>query len=327
MIRRFLFAASAALTFAGCSRSLAEPVASEDDGLYTLRVTVPAPATKSMLGADDSAIEDLQILVFDEDGLLEAYEAGPGNSHSFQCTKGVKEVVALVNAPSMQNVASYSDLVAVSSDLVGDNRPGRLVMEGKASLTVDGSQEMHTATIEVRRLATKISLGTVTLDFEAEHYNQLQFSITGVYLVNVAGEKKYLSDVAPTLWYNRMKVEDGGDVPLICDKLAPAVAVKEGTPYTAVHDFYCYPNPSPDSSEAEWSPRSTRFVVEAVLGEDTYFYPVTMPVLVQNTAYKVNLTIRRPGSLSPDVPVQTYWGEGVVTVVPWGDPVVVDKEI
>ncbi len=329
MKKTLFYAAVAALALIGCSEKDVEPVKMQKEAAeFTLNVSVPVTATKSGETVDDSAVEDVQILVFDDDGLLEAYAQG-GNETQLQlrCTAGTKNVVALVNAPDMSDIRSRTSLVAKSTDLLADNAPGRLVMEGEKELIISVGVESYEVTVPVRRKVAKVYLGSVDLDYSVDHYKYRTFTIDAVYLINVVGNKYYLSDTEPYLWYNKLMAEDSGKVPMLYDKLTTPLTVHPDIAYTGTHVFYCYPNSSADSSHPAWAPRSTRFVVEATLDGNKCYYPVTMPVIAQNKAYKVNLVIKRPGSDSPDIPVQTYWGDGNVEVKDWEEVITVDKEL
>lgn len=315
----------AALALVGCNENDVE--SAEFRGkTVTLDISLDCPQTRSTSSADDSAISNVQIFIFDQSGTIEAYRNGGNEPMKFQCTAGPKDIVAIVNGPSMAGISTLDQLKQQKSDLLADNAPGSLVMEGHASFTVDVSQTENPVKIQVKRLAARISLGSINVDFETEYYKSKEFKVQGIYLINVAGEKTLLAESTDVnTWYNKLTLEDVGKNSLIYDALSENIA--DGGSYTGEHNFYCYPNPSADSSDATWSPRSTRYVVEAMLGTEVFYYPVTMPVIEQNTAYKINLTIKRPGSTTPDVPVQTYWGEGSVEVVGWGDVNVIDKEI
>jgi hypothetical protein len=60
-------------------------------------------------------------------------------------------------------------------------------------------------------------------------------------------------------------------------------------------------------------------VLEARIGQDRYYYPVSIPDVERNTAYEVHLTVTRPGSSSPDVPVDVEAVSVTVNVVDWTD--------
>ena len=330
MRKKFIYAAIAASALIGCTENDAEPLAGGkvEEPEFILNVSVPVVATKSMENADDDAVGDVQILIFDEDGIMEAYgNTVNGTELSVRCTAGQKSVVAVVNGTDLSSVRTRTGLQGMKSDLLNDNTPGHLVMDGEINYVIDGSKTNYDITVPVKRMASKISLGRVALDFDIQHWDDTDFRIESVYLINVAGTMNYISSADPTSWYNKLKLENGGKKSILYDLLPTPVSVDIDTPYTGVHNFYCYPNPAADSSDPEWSPRATRFVIEATFDGEKCFYPVTMPVITRNKSYTVNLVIKRPGSSSPDKPVQTYWGDSTVDVQDWDEYITVDKEL
>ena len=98
--------------------------------------------------------------------------------------------------------------------------------------------------------------------------------------------------------------------------------------YDKKNTFYCYPNPeSNDNFSSTWSPRHTRLVVEALLGDTRYYYPVTLPEIESNKIYDVNLKITRPGSSLPDIEVDKFAVGFTVQVKDWEIGASVSEEI
>lgn len=282
--------------------------------MIELGVSLPAEMTKVTGESGEDAVADLQVFVFDGSGNLEAYGHAAASSLTLSCYPGSKKAVALVNAPGYRDITSYSGLVAKLS-LLTDNAVGRLVMEGETDVRLTTSSSV---TVPVTRIAAKITLKSVVNAMELEFHRQQTFALTSVYLINVAGDRKYLSDSAPEKWYNKMKYESGSPS-FLWQSLNGKVL-----DYDAAHSdgnyFYCYPNHTEeDFNEGSWKPRHTRLVVEATLGGTTCYYPVTLPEVDQNTAYEISLTVTRPGSDSPDDPVDTHSAEFKINVVDWID--------
>lgn len=282
--------------------------------MIELGVSLPSGMTKVTGESGEGAVADLQVFVFDESGALEAYGHTASSSLTLNCYPGSKKAVALVNAPSYSEITSYSGLTAKLSSLT-DNAVGRLVMEGETDVRLTSSTSV---TVPVSRIAAKITLKSVVNAMELEYHRKQTFALTSVYLINVAGDREYLGDSAPTQWYNKMKYESASPS-FLWQSLNGKVLSYSGT-----HDdgnyFYCYPNHTEeDFNDGSWKPRHTRLVVEATLGGNTCYYPVTLPEVDQNTAYEISLTVTRPGSDSPDDPVDTHSAEFKIKVVDWID--------
>ena len=274
-------------------------------------------------GDDESNVSDYQVLVYDMSSrMLETY-ASPDPSASsvtLQCTTGPKDIVVLANAPDMSKVVSYDAFVASPSLLI-DNSAGELVMEGHAECDITSA--VNSVTVNVRRVVAKVVLEDITIDFESDAYDAMDFVLKSAYLTNVAADKKYLSeDPKPTIWYNkvfRIPAYEADD--LIYENLGN-VELHNPQIYSDKHHFYCYPNPYEEDtfSASVWTPRPTRLVVEAELDGKLYYYPVSLPVLKQNTIYNVSLHIVRPGATSPEQDMDRYAASFMIKVEEWEGP-------
>ena len=316
MKTKSFFAAFAAVALASCSQVQVETP--ETDGLVELNVNVPEVKTRlTGTPSSEDAVSNLQIFVFDDaTGALEAYGNQNASSIKLRCLPGVKDIVALVNAPSLSGIATMSELLTKTSSL-SENAKGKLVMSGiLEDKTLSATS--NTATVDVSRIAAKVTLLSVTNSMDLVANQKKEFKVTGVYLINVAGDRKYLADSTPSKWYHKMEYESSNTLSFLYD--APATAVAYGSSYSTQHHFYCYPNLTyTDANNGTWSARKTRLVVEATLGGETCYYPVTLDEVSQNTAYTVTLTVTRPGSSSPDEPISTSDATFTVKVKDWID--------
>lgn len=319
MKRKLFIAAVAAVALAACEEKINEQTVSADE-MVELTVSIPSVATKvsekNEPGTPD-AVHSLQVFLFDDTGALEASDKQSNASLVLPCVPGEKKVVALVNAPEVTGVTSYAQLTSQASRLT-DNTIDSMVMEGEVEVNVTSNVSI---TIPVSRLAAKVVLRQVINSFELLTHQQMDFTVNAVYLVNVAGEKYYLSDTTPTLWYNKMKNEYDaakGDPSFIYEAMSSPVKIPYNGTYTADKYYYCYPNPvAADTSDETWSERYTRLVVETTLGTETVYYPITLPKVSKNTAYEITLKVTRPGSSSPDVPVSGHVAEFKIQVQDW----------
>ena len=275
----------------------------------------------SISSDDEVAVSSLQVLVFRPDGALDAYGTVDNDTEiTLSCTAGSRTAYAVVNAPSLASVSSEAGLLSTAT-LLSENSASAFQMIGSRTVTLPQAQ---TVTIDVERIVSRISIKSVTRSFTSASLAAKTFTIDEVFLVNVAGDNVFSLDGAPSTWFNQ-RAYSSEQAAFTHD--APAQSMENGATYSTVHSFYAYPNPTvDDSSETTWSARHTRLVLKTTLGTDTYYYPITLPSLEPNKSYEIeNLTITRPGSDSPDVPVSfadcTFdlhvldW-----TVVPVADP-------
>ncbi len=266
--------------------------------------------------ANETNIRNTQIFVFRNDGSLDAYRSVDASSNiKISCTTGEKDIYALVNAPAEASVSSKTELLAKTSKLA-DNSIDGLVMFGK----VLGIQlnESGNIDIPVKRLVARLSVNKITSDFTSVAYQNMTFKVNSIYAINVAGDINYGLNESPAIWLNKSKFCDDTAKELLYQNTGNAV-VTQTSPYETPASFYVYPNKTAQDSQAEeFSARYTRVVVETTLGDKKYYYPISIPDIESNKTYTINnLTITRPGSISPDVPVTSYECAFSVSVTDW----------
>lgn len=321
MTRKIFFvAAMTVAALCGCSKKTAELSGTFGEDVQ-MQFSIPSPSVRSVGETNEDAVAFLQIFVFDKAGRIEASGYAADDELTLTCKTGVKDIYAIVNSNQITGIQTYSDLEKMTSDLA-ESQNGYFVMAGRRTdyeFLPDGG----TVSIEVTRLPAKVMLSKVSTKFELDVYQSLPFEILSVYLLNVAGQRNYLaefmshSDLSSVdLWYH-MRNKEENPLSMLKDDLS-GVLINEAEPYETVHSFFCYPNDAQtDTSQEEWSPRRTRLVVEARLGDVVYYYPVTLPVIESNMQYNVQLEVTRPGSSDPDIPVSKYDATFNVTVAPW----------
>ncbi len=316
---KFFVAAAAALMSAACSEKIEEcPVQSGEK--VDLEIKLSGVATRTTDVSGEKTVNNLQVFVFGSSNKLEAYEnTSDAESLTIGVLTGTKTIHVLVNAPKLSGIVNYEDLYKTSSSLTANNVSG-FVMEGWKTLDVTSVNK--SVTVDVKRLVSKVSLVKVENRLD-EMYSGMEFKVKSAYLINVAGDRTYQTEqhlaAAPTAWYNKMAYSSGDGL----EGLTYAsydVVVPHSESNTTQQNFYCYPNPTnPDTSAKPWSPRHTRLVVEITLGGTLYYYPLTMPVMAQNTRYQVSLAVTRPGSDDPDLPYNPEDAVVSIKVLDWVD--------
>lgn len=303
MFKKMFFAVLAAVAVIGCNKNDVEVPDLQSGDKIQLTVNLPQAATKVTGDPVDYEVNDVQIFVFDKNGLYETSSRATASTLSLTCTTGEKKIVALVNAPIEDSINNIAELRSRTSDL-SDCSAGHIVMSGELTEVLTSST---TVTMQVERLAARVAVSQITTDFELEAHQNLSFEIRSIYLINVAGERAYLSDNTPATWYNKGQYVAETSLDFLRDVVA-AGRVSNGESYDTEHYFYCYPNATATK---------TRLVIEAEVGGYTYYYPITLNAVDANTAYTYNLTITKLGSNSPDVPVADGTVNFTVTVKDW----------
>jgi hypothetical protein len=290
MIRKKCFAAFAAIAVLSCSEKNADlPCAEENAGLVTFSVSVPVLDTKSTGSSADGerTINSLQVFVFNHHGVYETSAVADKGEVEITCTAGQKKMVALVNANEEYDVTDYESL-AERPVYLKDSGVGDLVMLGDTTVAVAADKPID---IEVSYLSSKVVLESVKLNLANPEHESLDFAVTSVFLTNVAGDRKYINDSDPSVWYH-----EGADLsktlPFIYDSVSGGVLDPDDSDgYAKEHYFYCYPNATATR---------TRLVIETSIGGETYYYPITLTELLPNNQYSYSVVLTRLGTDSPD---------------------------
>ena len=287
MIRKICSAAIAAAAFISCNeKSVDLTHVEESSGLVTFSVCVPGLETKSTGGtaADEKTINSLQVLVFNKHGVYETSAHADEGEVNITCTAGQKRMVALVNALEETGVSDYAAL-ADRTVYLKDSDVDNLVMLGDTTVTVAADKSIN---IEVSYLSSKVVLESVMLELENPEHESLDFAVTSVFLTNVAGDRKYINDSTPSMWYH-----EGADLsntlPFIYDSVTDGTLESDG--YGTDHYFYCYPNVTS---------RKTRLVIKTLIDNETYYYPIELDRLLPNNQYSYSVVLTRLGIDSPD---------------------------
>lgn len=360
MIIAALCAAGGVLLAGSCNKiGRSDDQARPGEGEVLLNVHLGRPGTKvaAQSATSEHTIRNVQIFVFragsgaDAGNLEVAVSAGfptelnetDGTFDGLQvkCSTGEREIWAVVNDAADRTsgadaVATKAEFLALKHELK-DARKDKLLMIGTTGVQTlrEGETDIQ---IDVHRLAASVVLESVTNGFYAPAYRKSgAFRVEDCYLINVPaqinfGETPVPADLPQELWYARMGEETAspkGD--LIYDKVTPKVVLYDEADRTA-HTFYAYPNDCAVNEDATWCPRATLLVLEASLNNGhewvKYYYPVPIDGgLESNKQYKVNLTIRRPGSLDPNKPVKFSDVTPVITVHSWEDGGSYDQDI
>lgn len=317
----FLAAVAATLCTVACNKELttakvetpSEAVQLAD---LTLSIVGNAPATKSAdadFDDDHSEVSNVQFFVFDGE-VLDAYKKiGSATSTTMTVKSGDKTVWAVVNAPDISNVTTLTQLKAVSSTLL--NNASNFVMVGSNTGTVPSEDPIE---IEVKRIASRVVVKKVTAAFSNPAYASMSCKLVKMFLINAPGDINLELTSAPTTWYAKRAYEA---VTGLTDHLSTSGSNYElnTSAFEAECRHYCYPNPTvADSQSTTWSARHTRMVIEVLLGSETFYYPITLPVLEPGKSYEIeNLTITRKGSNNPDQPISLSDATFEISVKNW----------
>jgi len=309
-----------------------EPGGNESGEGCTLTVTLAGATTKAtgVTAAQESAVTKFLLLVYNGAGTLEAESSVTSGSATVQVVAGQKTIIGLVNAPDLTAVqkASAASVKAVAHNL-SDNAMGAFVMAGETTVAVVKNTEVD---LTVTRFVSKVTVGKIAASFTEPTLRPLDFVLTGVSLINVAGDQDFGGTLAsPTVWYNRRNWATSTVDGLTHDALS-GVNLKDSGSHDTLHSFYCYPNPTAaDSHASAWSPRWSRLLISGTLDGTPMVWLATIDMPIgRNKVYSVSdITITKPGydptnpedmdEIEPSLTVSVSvadWGETVVVTPP-----------
>lgn len=309
-----LFAAVSILS--SCTKVLSSDFDPDKGEKYAVKVRVVTPSTKAIItnSSQDLNVHSLQVFAF-LNGVLDVYGEAQDDSLSLSCTQGTRKFYALINAPSLKNIKTETELLATASDLANSSLTSLEMFGNKEA---DISKDNKTVKIEVTRLASRIVVSKITKSFKSAALQEQPFTVKRIYLVNASGRAKYGTPGTPELWCNQIKFDEDLS-PDYKKFMIDTLNAQVNTEYKTEHTFYCYPNGTEtDVNGGDFSARYTRLVIEAELGSQICYYPINLPDLKSNTSYNIaDIKITKPGSTSPDEPVTAINCEVTIVVKPW----------
>ena len=295
------------LILGGCHRAAPPGPGSVEVVFSVLGETTRATGTDG-----EAAVDDWALLLYRDGRLAEAGTSSSGSEIRKTLPAGDYTAFAVVNPPAGFDPAGFPDpgALAGAESALGDNAPGRLVMAGRRTVTVpvpDGNVQR----IGVDRLVCKAGIRKVSVQFKNPDLAARPFRLKGIYLTNCYGKSRYGSDwtaedilSTASVWHNRMGFHSEAGVDGLLAETGLDIPVTADRPHTQEHVFYFYPNPLPaslDTRSGTWTRRKTRLVLEAQIGDRTYYYPVTLPESQRNRTYLIEeAVIRTLGSLDPE---------------------------
>ena len=286
------------LALSSCDRA---PVPA-DGGKTLLSVRLKgfdATLTKAELQtASEKRVESIDVFVF-RDGALEKHVRKEGDGITsvpdIDVTYGEKVIYTFCNydASRLSSLSSIADCIGFQT-LLTDNGRDALAMRGNAVYTVSATNT--SAEVSVRRDVARVDVVSAPL-FSGSAAGG---SVQGIYLINVP--KVYDESVALTAssasdaWNFDNAVKTAVD--------SEVSALTSAAVYST--SLYGMPNASEVSAtdasgNAVAKDYTTKLVIKALVGGQTYWYPVAIPDMTANKYYKIdNVKIAVLGSDNPN---------------------------
>lgn len=319
-MKNLIYVAAACLAVAACNKEVPQLGQNERVDLSIQINGLEKPFTKvtNVSSDSESAVNNVQLFVCDESGIVEAYATSTGSLVNASVSTGSKDIYAIVNAPSLAQVRTKDELITRQSSL-GDNSVGSLVMSGSL-LNEAISSSTTRKVITVKRLVSKVILQSIKRQFTNNELGGKELKFRGIYLTDVVSNKCYFDGGVEYSWYNKLQYNPNDHNELLHDTVTSTLA--QGSTYSTVHSFYPYPNSCDDepkgAAAGTWSERRTMLVIDTTLdGQDNY-YPVYLPALESNKTYIItSFTLTKRGSKHPWEPVESSDVSFEIKVADW----------
>lgn len=294
--------------------------------------TVTAVRVSATRSAGASAAKTLDIFAFNDDRLqrLDAYiryddfsgetaevASQAGDKIMFFCANGQRERY------SWADVNCLASLDGIHADLEKED-PAFPVMTACCRTTAGKSPD---APVELKPLMSCITLNSLSCDFSGMSYEDATIKDVKAYLTNVNAGCSLTADgrILPQRIINAgMLNEDDMDEFRTPEMVSCGIASEIGKEMLRPSvSLYCYPNMS--GKEGPGTP-FTRLVIEGTIDGTTYYWPVNVNRsgdegvgIGRNCRYIYDMTIRRKGSLSPDIPIEATEADIRMTVRQWNE--------
>lgn len=289
----------------------------------TLSLTLSSSDVKSTetpVTAEDNAVNTIDVFIFNGGtssnyGQLDAYRRFEDGSDVMEVhtTTGAKKICVIVNytGEDMSSITDISQLQALTTSLQ-DETFGNLTMYGEKDVTM---KAQTSETITVSRFISRVAVNSIITDFDGTPYEGAILSNCKIYLTNVHADKLLYNGNESTypivLNETRLSeddVESTAQPGILMDEITVDI---DDAGYTVPHYLYCYANETSDITS------STKLILQADLNGTTYYYPVPVNQegygqpeenghygIRRNTVYTYSITVTRPGSLEPDIPLE-----------------------
>ncbi len=311
-----------------------------EDSLLTIHLDNRYPNSKAageghLSQSDDNYINKLEIFIFnagnDKFGTLDSYAKFDNNELDeikVKATTGEKFIYVIANSPNTDwaGVNNHDKFKKEIVSITTDNLKN-FIMTSYVACTL---QPTTSLTLALTRMAAKIELQGIKTSFAGGPYAGCKLENVKAYLINVHSAKHYFDgkiDNPVVFNYKMAKPEDINSCTMngmLYDVINKSI---DDSGYTTPHFFYAYENMIQFEQNDNFY---TRLIIQADLNGTTYYYPININQensgyvqenghygVKRNTSYKYNVTIFRPGSTDPNIPLEHGIANFTLNVINW----------
>jgi hypothetical protein len=307
-----------------------------------------AASTKSVVEQtqqQDNAINTLDVFIFKntdqsngDSGELDTYQRFQGDDLSsiqLTSTTGPKVVCVVANShvddfSGVTKIASFKEL----KTLLKNEMLGSFTMYGEVEHEFELTNRIS---VTLTRFVSKVAVTSIKTKFDGTSYQGQTLKNCKLFLINAYGDKLVFNNengTSPIILNQAALVEEDvnstAQEGLLMDVIDGDI---DGTGHSTAHYFYTY------SNETENISTSTKVVLQADLNGVTYYYPIMINQpdygylpenghygVGRNTSYSYTITVTRPGSEDPNIPLVPGAVELTLEVQDWSVVPSFDKE-
>lgn len=268
-----------------------------------------------------SAPEALDVFFFDTSGVqpLDAYQrlTGLEGVNYGLSGMGAKRLVVLSDPSSDRtwlDIATYGNLCKHVFSIERES-PERPLLAGEALLEDGMSRYLN---LPLKTMLASIRIHSVACDFSGRPYETQWYDNEKLFLTYAPAEFLPLAPEGGRVvsWINQGDVDSVAIGRLKC----PEMVLQTG--YGPIRKeriqeektFYCYATEG-DNGDLPMP----RLVMQGNVAGKTCYYPIPLPSLMAGVCYQLDITIRRMGTDSPDIPVESGTVVLETQTLPWED--------
>ncbi len=252
-------------------------------------------------------------------------------------------LLAAANKSAFETTALGID-EALESTTAGEEKETGFTMLGKAALSSGSGDVTYTASLNVYRMVSKVSLESVTSDFTGTIYDGYTFTITEIYMDNVPSAHPYNFIKNKDNSYDYCTGRTGATSPEVVKDYLSTGTVSHATSTTTIaNKYYFYTMPNAEDAKA----KATRLVLKGTFVKGTtsatVYYPIYLNYdnanqtyasnadtpyeghvfareakkIYANDWYKVSAVIKSIGTTDPDQDLDPQAVQVQITVAAW----------
>ena len=298
-----------------------QPEQDGDKSMMTVMVDTKAQGPSAI-------VNHVQMMIFDEAGSLEQNVMSSNLVLNVSVRTGKKRIAIVANAERL-NCTNFNSLLNYRFNLEDNNTvdDNEFQMVGYAESDIIVSKDPISIKVSLERVVSKIHVNTIQ-NLMPSTIGPIK--LTMIYLSNVPAQTPVLmpkeEQWSCDRWMNiagRVKdsdriISDPSEVQMQTLTCRPIMKdLHSGETISILQNMYTFPNLMGTDVIAPNKPGKTRLVIETIIQDKKYWYPITIEVPERNILTTYSIKINNVGSDDPAIPVMSNAITTNWKVAPW----------